>query len=195
VEATEIHCGGGGGGFSFANRNTGAFVETPTNGERWVWYARDSNARLWSGDDKISVTQAGNMGVGVLSPAEKLEVNGNVVMGSGSRYFAVGAPDNAKLFAGSVPIGGMVVNPNWNASHVGAANSGQYRVNFVAPFMTAPVVTVTLVDPQNNDNTICVANVSTTGFDVFSRDIDPGATDGSSPQDSAFNFIAIGQRT
>ena len=195
VESTEIHCGGGVGGFSFANRNTGAFVENPTNGERWVWYARDNNARLWSGDDKISVTQTGNMGVGVLSPAEKLDVKGNILLGSQSRYFAVGSPDNSRILAGSVPVGGLVVTLNWNASHVGAADSGQYRVNFIAPFETAPVVTVTLVNPQNNDNTICVANVSTTGFDVFSRDIDPGGSDGSSPQDSAFNFIAIGQRT
>src|SRR6476646_5912505 len=49
VEGSEVHSGGGGGGFSFANRTTGNFVEAPANGERWVLYAQNGTARLWSG--------------------------------------------------------------------------------------------------------------------------------------------------
>jgi hypothetical protein len=38
VEGSEIHSGSSGDGFSFANRSTGSFVESPGRGERWVWY-------------------------------------------------------------------------------------------------------------------------------------------------------------
>src|SRR5262249_52778356 len=41
VEPHEIHSGGGIAGFSFANRQTGVFVEAPANGERWVLYANE----------------------------------------------------------------------------------------------------------------------------------------------------------
>lgn len=194
VESTEIHTGGGGAGFSFANRNTGAFVEGPANGERWVWYARDNDARLWSGDDKLSVTPLGNMGVGTLSPVEKLEVRGNIKLGAGDNYFALGSPDNVRMLAGQVPISGGGAGNGWTANHVGSSDSGHYHVNFATPFLTTPVVTVTLVDPLAQDNTICVAAVTAAGFDVYSRDIDPSSSGGTTTQDSAFNFIAVGPR-
>jgi hypothetical protein len=77
VEPSEIHSGGGGAGFSFSNRETGAFVEQPGGGERWVWYAAGGNARLWSAGDKLVVTPGGNVGIGTL-PGAKLDVNGGI---------------------------------------------------------------------------------------------------------------------
>lgn len=41
VEGSEIHSGGAAGGFSFSDRTKG-------NAERWVWYAQDGKAHLWS---------------------------------------------------------------------------------------------------------------------------------------------------
>jgi hypothetical protein len=55
AEGPEVHSGGSAGGFSFANRDTGQFVESPTAGERWVWYASGGRARLWSGGDRLSI--------------------------------------------------------------------------------------------------------------------------------------------
>jgi hypothetical protein len=63
VEPTEIHSGGNGGGFSFANRQTAAFVENPAAGERWVWYASGGVSRLWSGGDKLTVAQNGDLNI------------------------------------------------------------------------------------------------------------------------------------
>jgi Chaperone of endosialidase len=59
VEGTEIHSGGTDGGFSFANRNTASYVDIPSNGERWVLYALDGVARLWSGVDKVHFRTTG----------------------------------------------------------------------------------------------------------------------------------------
>src|SRR5262245_7741806 len=82
VDRSEIHSGGAGGGFSFANRDTGVFIESPANGERWVWYAAAGTARLWSGNNKLGVTASGNVGIGTTTPAEKLEVRGNLKLGA-----------------------------------------------------------------------------------------------------------------
>ncbi|MCX4759747.1 hypothetical protein OG562_01835 [Streptomyces sp. NBC_01275] len=55
VEGSEVHSGGGGGGFSFADRQVGSLVEYPGAGQRWVWYATEGKARLWSGFDRLTV--------------------------------------------------------------------------------------------------------------------------------------------
>src|SRR5215211_1653400 len=74
VQPSEIHSGGGGAGYSFGNRQTTAFVETPAAGERWVWYANGGTARLWSGTDKLAVTPAGNVGIGTTEPITDLQL-------------------------------------------------------------------------------------------------------------------------
>jgi hypothetical protein len=192
VDASEIHSGGGGGGFSFANRDTGVFVESPANGERWVWYAAGGTARLWTGGDKLGVTPDGKVGIGTTTPTERLEVRGNLKLGANGDVFAVGSTDNLRLVAGSVPLSGVATGSGWTAAH--GAGDGSYRINFTSPFTAPPIVTVTLVEPQNDDNVICVRNVSGAGFDVISRDIDPTESAGTSAQDTGFNFIALGQR-
>ncbi|MDX2562908.1 hypothetical protein PV371_25085, partial [Streptomyces sp. TX20-6-3] len=62
VEGTEVHSGGPTGGFSFADRtaSSGAFVESPSAGQRWVWYSQGGQARLWSGTDQITIGKGGN---------------------------------------------------------------------------------------------------------------------------------------
>lgn len=64
VEGSEVHSGGGGGGFSFADRAAagGAFVNLPAAGERWVWYGLGGAAHLWSGFDRLSVSAVGEGG-------------------------------------------------------------------------------------------------------------------------------------
>lgn len=192
VEGSEIHSGGGGAGFSFANRNTGNFVDLPANGERWVWYAQDGIARLWSGGDKMSVTTQGRVGVGTTTPAESLDVRGNVKLGGTGSYFALGALDNSRVIAGTVPEAGNASGNGWQSFHV-PLQVGSYIVAFPVPFTSIPIVVATLVDPPNEDNTLCVKDVSSGGFTVVIKDI-TNAGDNTAPQDSAFNFIALGLR-
>lgn len=56
VEGSPVHSGGPGGGLSFADRGTGSYVDNPGAGERWLWYAQDRTARLWSGGDLLTVS-------------------------------------------------------------------------------------------------------------------------------------------
>mgnify|MGYP000479348063 CR=1 FL=1 len=59
VEGNEIHSGGSGAGFSFSDRSKPGLVNNPTKGERWVWYAQDGEARLWSGEDVLTLNREG----------------------------------------------------------------------------------------------------------------------------------------
>ena len=188
----EVHSGASSGGFSFASRNPGTFVDSPANGERWVLYARDGIARLWSGNDKIGVTSQGRLGVGTLAPAEALDVRGEVKLGPAGSYFGVGALDNSRMISGKVPEDGNASGLGWQAFHL-PLQTGSYLVTFPVPFTATPVVVATLVDPLNEDNTLCVTGVSGGGFTVVIKDI-IATGDNTEPQDSAFNFIAIGPR-
>jgi hypothetical protein len=79
VQPSEVHTGGNGAGYSFGNRETATFVETPANGERWVWYATQNQARLWSGTDKVFVTTAGNVRItGTLQQGSDARVKTNI---------------------------------------------------------------------------------------------------------------------
>jgi hypothetical protein len=90
VEGSEIHSGGPGGGLSFMDRGAGGFVEAPGSGERWVWYAADGTARLWSGADRLTVsgsgmlTTGGAVDVGTVQSRANLRVSGDAVVGAGS---------------------------------------------------------------------------------------------------------------
>jgi hypothetical protein len=77
VEGSEIHSGGPSGGYSFANRDTGTYVEVPSNGERWAWYAAGGAARLWSGSDQLIVRpQVGGLRVAAGASGSVLELAG-----------------------------------------------------------------------------------------------------------------------
>ncbi|MCX5328341.1 hypothetical protein [Streptomyces sp. NBC_00140] len=62
VEGAEVHSGGPGAGFSFMDRQVSGFVVNPAGGQRWVWYAQDGTARLWSGHDQLTVGAPGEGG-------------------------------------------------------------------------------------------------------------------------------------
>lgn len=82
VEGNEIHSGGPGAGFSFSDRSKPGLVDGPQRGERWVWYAQDGDARLWSGEDVLMVQKNGSSWrtelKGRLLIESGLEVDGNL---------------------------------------------------------------------------------------------------------------------
>jgi hypothetical protein len=57
-----VHSGGADAGFSFMDRHVAGYVDAPTAGQRWVWYADVGYARLWSGTDQLSVGAPGDGG-------------------------------------------------------------------------------------------------------------------------------------
>lgn len=80
VHGHEVHSGGPIAGFSFGNRETAAFTDSP--GERWVWYSSGGVARLWSAGDKIRVTTSGDLQLMGADCAEAFDVEGDVEPGT-----------------------------------------------------------------------------------------------------------------
>jgi hypothetical protein len=128
VEGTEIHSGGSMGGFSFADRTVSAFVDTPAAGERWVWYAANGTARLWSGSDRLTIEPGG------LDVAGLLLVNGREVVQATDAWLRLNqSMESANgvhtpgLFApGSLNVGGL---DGWISPGPGNAwISGQARI-------------------------------------------------------------------
>jgi hypothetical protein len=62
VEGSEIHSGGAGCGFSFADRTKG-------NGEGWLWYAQNGEAHLWSRKFNVNILtlRTNTVGIGELA--------------------------------------------------------------------------------------------------------------------------------
>lgn len=100
----EVHSGGSGGGFSFADRTAGtpagSFVANPTNGERWVWYAENGTARLWSGADVMSASATGVSIDGALTAAQRMQVQQGPQDPSAGIWFFQSAPKNNQGFVG-----------------------------------------------------------------------------------------------
>jgi hypothetical protein len=168
-------------------QQTGSGSEAAPQFQSWIGHAGQLSSNL--------AVIGGNLGIGTVAPIDALDVRGNIRLGPGGSDLAVGAFDNLRMLTGAVPANANANGPGWNAAHVGVLDSGTYHVNFTPSFNVPPIVTVTLVDPLNSDNVICVRNVAAAGFDVEVRDINSAApSDDTSPQDSAFNFIAIGPR-
>ncbi|MEV0803188.1 hypothetical protein AB0I34_36245 [Kribbella sp. NPDC050281] len=87
IEGTEVHSGGPGGGYSFSDREMSSFVETPESGQRWVWYAKAGEARLWSHEDVLkvrpgAVAAASSDGVG-LDVFRRMRVRSNGTFSAG----------------------------------------------------------------------------------------------------------------
>ncbi len=65
----ELHVGGGVfAALSLQNRETPNYVAGPTTGERYVWYVSQGACRLWSGNDKMTITSAGAVTAASFNP-------------------------------------------------------------------------------------------------------------------------------
>ncbi|MFF0086778.1 hypothetical protein ACFYR1_44960 [Streptomyces canus] len=146
VEGTEVHSGGSAGGFSFADRtaSSGAFVENPTAGQRWVWYAQGGHARLWSGTDQIAIG-TGNNGDALDVPRRMRVRQGNDLsagiwfrqQSSGTDNGFVGMQDNTHVgFWGSGADWGLSMDTTngkvrTNSLETGPLNAGRVDTTYV----------------------------------------------------------------
>jgi len=90
------------GGLSFGDRSlAGKFVENPTKGERWTWYAKDGVAHLRSGDDRISIQANGFVSIGIAKAERPLHVHGDEIHSSGTGAGFSFGDRSAKPFVGS----------------------------------------------------------------------------------------------
>ncbi|MBS0198658.1 MAG: hypothetical protein JSR77_18070 [Planctomycetes bacterium] len=154
----------------------------------WVGYGSPGdpdfsviNART-GGDIILNTLGGGNIGIGTSSPTAKLEVRGDIRLGSSGEYFASAAEEKLRTVRGTVGILGTVfAGSGWAVTHNA---TGLYSVTFNTPFSNLPTI---------------VATPGTAGFSV-TQNVAFGSVTFTTrnasgvPTDSSVSFIAVGPR-
>ncbi len=147
------------------------------------------------------------VGIGTTNPAAKLDVRGNIKLGSSGQFSAAAGDENLRIIRGKVRLGagnplvpvttsgsGFTITrlQNYNNGNAGVL-AVAYRISFTTPFADAPAVTVSVTQDAASAFTAFhfVAKVE---FTSASEAVVSFYNPGTSVTDSPFSFIAVGAR-
>jgi hypothetical protein len=132
----------------------------------------------------VKVGSNGNVGIGTANPDEKLEVNGNIKLGTGEDLYAPGTPSNTKILRGYILGDGTAM---WSEGVTSQrTGTGAYSVTFDYPFSSVPTVVTTTFGGSSVS--------SLTGFNANSFSVQTRNLSSGSAIDAPFTFIVIGPR-
>ena len=143
--------------------------------------------------ENMRIEGGGDVGIGTNSPNAKLDVRGDVRMGSTGQYLATGGPENLKIIRGSINGCGTGTIVTGGGFTLTPGCTDNYRtITFTTPFSNIPVVTANATDPGGSPvpARICEILLVTTSL-VRIRDYN--RTDGNYAG-GPIQFIAIGPR-
>ena len=143
---------------------------------------------LWATGEKLRVKSGGNVGIGTSAPASKLEVRGDIRLGSFGEYFAPSSSENLRVIRGKVTSTGFqALGTGFTCSRTG---TGLYQINFSPGFPAvggSPDITVS----TESSSQLFVAMVTLASPSVATIRIVNGSNTAS---DATFHFIAVGPR-
>lgn len=128
----------------------------------------------------------GNVGFGTGSPIAKLDVRGDIRMGSSGQHFALRGNETLRVLRGEVNSAGTRIRgAGFTSSRI---DVGKYRISFATPFAAVPSVLTTAwrgdqAVTANSDS----ADTSSAVIVTYSTLVDNYA-------DASFEFIIIGPR-
>ena len=134
-------------------------------------------------------TGNGSVGIGTATPRSKLDVRGNIQLGTGGQYFATGGEENLRIVRGVVGYTGNIIVGS--GFHVSIPEQGKIIVTFDSPFAAPLAVTVT------PDRTIAGTTdriAMTDGVTASTANIRLVFRDSGNNAWGTFHFIAIGPR-
>lgn len=173
----------------------------PTAETGWIGYGTPgspvmtmANARpggdlqFWSLGERMRVTSTGNVGIGTATPASRLEVRGDVRLGSVGEYFAPAGTENLRIIRGKVSSAGSV--SFGSGFTVVRSGVGVYVLTYTTAFPSGawPVITASA---ESNGTVARFAMINTpTHIAATIRIVNGSGT----AADADFYFIAVGTR-
>ena len=146
------------------------------------------NVNLYAGGFVMSAQTSGNVGIGTYSPSSRLEVRGDVRLGTFGEFFATSSSENLRIVRGEVLAAGSIsAGSGFTVTHPA---TGIYNIVFTTPFAgtSHPAVAIT---PVANSGTYLAMLSSLPGTSVVALRI---VTLTGAAADAAFSFTAIGNR-
>lgn len=140
----------------------------------------------WNGHIALMPGSSANVGIGTTSPTAKLDVRGNIRLGTSGDVLAPGGVENLRIIRGVVGgAGNIIAGSGFTVTH-GPTGSGQYTITFNTPFPSPPTIMAT-AENVSQARTINTAGVTGSTANVRTYF-------GTSATDAAFHFVAIGPR-
>ena len=132
---------------------------------------------------------SGGVGIGTAAPGARLDVRGDVKLGSTGEFYAVASEERHRILALRVFPPGLASGPGYSISH---PSTGLYTISFTQAFANAPAVTVTPIVSSLPAGFIAECGMSTFG-PVDHVDVSISNRSGT-PVDCGFSFIVVGRR-
>ena len=136
---------------------------------------------------RLNVKENGKIGIGTATPQDKLDVRGNIKLGTTGQLFAPGGEENLRIIRGSVDLNGNILAGS--GFHVSHTVTGIYDIVIDTPFTGTPTVTGTANSPGPAQHiSVVTVTVQSDSFGLYTM------KEGDLLHSFSFQFIAIGPR-
>ena len=172
--------------------NTGLRVQTNSSGGAVASFGGNGDFQIDAVNvpgGRLTVKEAGNVGLGTASPQARLEVRGDIKLGSVGQFFAASGFENLRIIRGFVDQGGNInAGSGFTIQRFG---TGVYFLGFNQAFTGVPAITANCQKFGSATVNACfvtvfIRNNGDVLFDIFDHN--------NNHIDSEFSFIAIGAR-
>lgn len=136
-------------------------------------------------DFRLFISTNGNVGVGTPDPQAKLQVNGDILLGSNGTNYAASGRESLRIVRGTIFDNGTTWNIFAGAGFtVAHPSAGSYTITFTTPFTDLPSFTATGFSS--------IARADTVGS-ITTAQVKVSLINGvGSPVNDSFSFIAVG---
>lgn len=156
----------------------------------WVGYGTPGGANFSIFNGRVGghvvLLPAGNVGIGTDVPLAKLDVRGDIRLGSSGQFRATSGEENLRIVRGTVTQTGTIIQGT--GFTVTNPATGRYTITFNTPFAATPTVTA------NSELTANRSYIQTDGVTSAAATLVIFSTNVNSVLNDAFHFIAIGPR-